>query len=176
MKENILYRWLDTPVGKVLVAASIKGLCWLGLSGDKNNSFHSWVHKKYTEADIIEGTNDVIAGAEAQLREYFAGTRKKFSLALDLRGTVFQRRVWHALIQIPYGNIASYRDIAIAVDKPAAVRAVGQANNRNPIAIVVPCHRVVGSDKKLVGYGGGLDVKRALLELEGIKVLGDRIV
>ena len=102
-----------------------------------------------------------------ELEEYFAGQRREFTFPLDLRGTDFQLACWHALVAIPYGETRSYADIARAVGKPAAFRAVGMANNRNPVAIVVPCHRVIASDGTLCGYGGGLDVKRKLLELEG---------
>ncbi|PYX46371.1 MAG: hypothetical protein DMG79_16710 [Acidobacteria bacterium] len=102
-----------------------------------------------------------------ELDEYFAGNRREFTFALDLRGTEFQRACWRALVAIPYGETRSYADIARAVGKPQAFRAVGMANNRNPVAIVVPCHRVIASDGTLCGYGGGLHIKRKLLELEG---------
>jgi O-6-methylguanine DNA methyltransferase len=102
-----------------------------------------------------------------ELEEYFAGKRREFSFPLDLRGTDFQLACWRALLAIPYGETRSYAAIARAVGKPNAFRAVGMANNRNPIAIVVPCHRVIASDGTLCGYGGGLEVKRKLLELEG---------
>lgn len=102
-----------------------------------------------------------------QLEEYFVGQRREFSFALDLRGTDFQRACWNALLAIPYGETRTYGDIARAVGRPTGFRAVGMANNRNPVAIVVPCHRVIASDGTLCGYGGGLDVKRKLLELEG---------
>lgn len=102
-----------------------------------------------------------------QLEEYFAGKRRKFSFHLDLRGTEFQLACWDALVAIPYGETRSYADIARAVGRPSGFRAVGMANNRNPVAIVVPCHRVIASDGSLCGYGGGLDIKRKLLELEG---------
>ena len=103
----------------------------------------------------------------SELEEYFSGSRREFSFPLDLRGTDFQLACWRALLAIPYGETRTYADIARAVSKPNAFRAVGMANNRNPIAIVVPCHRVIASDGTLCGYGGGLDLKRKLLELEG---------
>ena len=103
----------------------------------------------------------------SELNEYFAGQRRAFGFPLDLRGTDFQLACWRALLAIPYGETRSYADVARSVGKPHAFRAVGMANNRNPIAIVVPCHRVIASDGTLCGYGGGLDVKRRLLELEG---------
>ncbi len=102
-----------------------------------------------------------------ELEEYFAGKRREFTFPLDLRGTDFQIACWRALLAIPYGETRTYADIARAVGNPSAFRAVGMANNRNPIAIVVPCHRVIASDGTLCGYGGGLEVKRKLLELEG---------
>lgn len=102
-----------------------------------------------------------------ELEQYFAGQRREFSFALDLRGTDFQLACWRALLAIPYGETRTYADIARAVGRPRGFRAVGRANNRNPLAIVVPCHRVIASDGTLCGYGGGLDVKRKLLELEG---------
>jgi O-6-methylguanine DNA methyltransferase len=102
-----------------------------------------------------------------ELEEYLEGRRREFSFPLDLRGTEFQLACWRALLAIPYGETRSYADIARAVGHPQGFRAVGMANNRNPIAIVVPCHRVIASDGALCGYGGGLDIKRKLLELEG---------
>jgi O-6-methylguanine DNA methyltransferase len=101
-----------------------------------------------------------------ELNDYFAGERREFSLPLDLRGTEFQLACWRALLEIPYGKTRSYRDMAQAIGHPHAYRAVGMSNNRNPIAIVVPCHRVIASNGSLCGYGGGLDIKRKLLDLE----------
>lgn len=110
---------------------------------------------------------EAFADVAAQLDEYFAGERKTFDLPLAPRGTPFQRSVWDELLRIPYGATKSYRDIANAIGKPAAVRAVGAANGANPLPIVVPCHRVVGANGSLTGFGGGIDVKRRLLALEG---------
>jgi len=104
--------------------------------------------------------------AARQLNAYLVGTLKTFSLPLAPSGTVFQKKVWHTLCDIPYGQTASYKDIAIAADNPKAVRAVGQANNKNPIPIFIPCHRVIGADGKLVGYSGGLAIKECLLMIE----------
>jgi O-6-methylguanine DNA methyltransferase len=108
-----------------------------------------------------------MSGYVGELQEYFAGGRRRFSFPLDLRGTRFQLDCWRALLAIPYGETRTYADIARAVGRPQGFRAVGMANNRNPVAIVVPCHRVIASDGTLCGYGGGLEVKRKLLELEG---------
>lgn len=106
------------------------------------------------------------SGVAKQLREYFNGKRREFDIPLDAAGTDFQRSVWSALRKIPYGRTVSYADIARAIGKPKSMRAVGMANGRNPISIVVPCHRVIGADGSLTGYGGGLDRKRTLLNLE----------
>ena len=114
------------------------------------------------------GSSEVVDEAERQLRDYFAGRRREFDLALDARGTAFQRRVWDALLEIPYGGTWSYADLAERVGSPRGFRAVGAANGRNPLAIVIPCHRVINSGGKLGGYGGGLPLKKKLLELEGV--------
>jgi len=111
--------------------------------------------------------NPLLSEAARQLRAYFSGDLRAFDLPLDLQGTPFQLRVWRALLTIPYGATRSYSQIALAIGAPQAVRAVGAANGANPIAIVVPCHRVIGSGGSLTGYGGGLPLKRRLLELEG---------
>ncbi len=111
--------------------------------------------------------DEVLASTKQQLQEYFAGKRKTFDLPLAPDGTDFQRSVWQALAKIPYGELRSYGDIAHQIGKPRAVRAVGAANGRNPLPIVVPCHRVIGSNGKLTGFAGGLPVKQQLLELEG---------
>lgn len=111
-------------------------------------------------------THPVLDLAEQELAEYFSGKRKGFSLPLEFEGTPFLTQVWSALRHIPFGQTASYKEVATTVGSPRAARAVGAANNRNPLAIVIPCHRVVGADGALVGFGGGLEVKAQLLELE----------
>jgi methylated-DNA-[protein]-cysteine S-methyltransferase len=116
------------------------------------------------EAEIVETT--LISEAFSQLDAYFAGQRKEFSLPLAPQGTDFMQTVWKALCTIPYGTTASYKDIAIAINNPKAVRAVGQANSKNPIPIFIPCHRIIASNGKLGGYSGGLEIKAFLLALE----------
>jgi len=126
-----------------------------------------------TTHDFCEGVEQetpLIQKAFLQLSEYFRGERRKFDLSLNPRGTVFQKQVWKALLEIPYGETRSYKQIAEAIGNPKAVRAVGMANNRNPLLIVVPCHRVIGANGKLVGYGAGLDKKEFLLRLEKVSI------
>ena len=122
------------------------------------------------EPEPIEGerndSHPLLGETVRQLREYFDGTRREFALPLELQGTDFQRRVWEMLLTIPYGETRSYRELAQAIGAPKAVRAVGAANGANPLPIVVPCHRVIGANGKLTGYGGGLPLKKRLLELE----------
>ncbi len=157
--ETLHYSQLDSPVGPLNVAVSAKGLVALEFDRGRfptTNKNISW-----------EKSADQTKPVANELAQYFAGKRREFTFPLDLRGTPFQLQCWHALLAIPYGETRSYADIARAVRKPQAFRAVGMANNRNPIAIIVPCHRVIASDGTLCGYGGGLDVKRRLLELEG---------
>ena len=123
--------------------------------------------KRVRLAELIEQVNHpILLETQKQLREYFAGTRQQFDLPLDFEGTVFQKKVWQALLGIPFGETRSYRDIAEQVGNIKAVRAVGAANGKNPISIIAPCHRVVGVNGKLVGFAGGLDNKEILLGLE----------
>jgi methylated-DNA-[protein]-cysteine S-methyltransferase len=117
-------------------------------------------------AGFVKTETPLIKKTAAQIEEYLLGKRKRFTLPLVLHGTEFQLAVWRALQDIPYGETSSYKEIAAAVGRPKAVRAVGMANNRNPISIIVPCHRVIGHDGSLTGYGGGLPLKQRLLELE----------
>jgi methylated-DNA-[protein]-cysteine S-methyltransferase len=148
-------RWhtIDSPLGELLLVGDGRALTRLDMSprGVPPGGRHD---------------PDAFEHVEAQLRAYFAGELTEFDVALAPTGTGFQLRVWAALLEIPYGQTASYGAIAAAVGRPDAVRAVGATNGRNPIAVIVPCHRVIGADGALVGYGGGLPRKRLLLELE----------
>ncbi|MDX9888808.1 MAG: methylated-DNA--[protein]-cysteine S-methyltransferase [Anaerovoracaceae bacterium] len=121
------------------------------------------------EKEMTTNTNPILDKGKKQLEEYFNGRRQEFSLPIHLEGTAFQKRVWQALQEIPYGTTKSYQEVAENVGNKNSVRAVGGANNRNPISIIVPCHRVIGKDGTLVGYGGGLDVKAFLLKLEATR-------
>jgi O-6-methylguanine DNA methyltransferase len=165
-----------SPVGPLFLAASGSGLVALEfdarLPGQQTirpnpRDLREENDSRNTRAFRFEESATAMQTYVQQLDEYFAGKRREFSFALDLRGTDFQRACWRALVAIPYGETRSYADIARAVGRPRGFRAVGMANNRNPVAIVVPCHRVIASDGTLCGYGGGLEVKRKLLQLEG---------
>jgi methylated-DNA-[protein]-cysteine S-methyltransferase len=140
---------------------------------EENNAITGVYFGANVPAGFIKAQTPLIKKAAAQLEEYFSGKRKKFSLPLDMRGTEFQMDVWRALQNIPYGETRSYKEIAEQVNRPKAVRAVGMANHRNPISIIVPCHRVIGRDGSLTGYGGGLPLKRYLLELEQARFYPD---
>lgn len=153
----MVYTKLQSPVGPLLLAASEKGLCRL--------SFMTGRRPVAPEPAWKEG-NAPFAEAILQLKSYFAGELREFDLPLDLEGTPFQLRVWRSLCQIPYGETISYGQLARRIGHPDAARAVGLANGTNPIAIIVPCHRVTGSSGALTGYGGGLPIKRKLLALE----------
>ena len=162
---------VDSPIGPLFLAFSARGLVALEfdarLPGQQTIRPNPRDLRKEAKGfEFVNSPRELQAYA-SELEEYFAGKRREFTFPLDLRGTEFQKACWRALLAIPYGETRTYADIARAVGKPNAFRAVGMANNRNPIAIVVPCHRVIASDGTLCGYGGGLDVKRKLLELEG---------
>jgi methylated-DNA-[protein]-cysteine S-methyltransferase len=155
----IVYQYLESPVQPLLLAADAEGLRLI--------EFHSPRHPMSHLQDWRQGDNPALRAARVQLQEYFAGTRRDFDLPLAPRGTEFQVRVWRALAGIPFGQTISYSQLAHRVGKPTAMRAVGAANGRNPLPIVLPCHRVIGADGSLTGFGGGLPTKRFLLQLEG---------
>lgn len=169
--ETLHSTFFLSPIGPLFLAASDKGLLALEfdarLPGQQSIRPNPRNLREEKKKIVFEESPGVMRPYQEQLEEYFSGTRRKFTFPLDLRGTDFQRACWRALSAIPYGETRTYADIARAIGKPHAFRAVGMANNRNPIAIVVPCHRVIASDGTLCGYGGGLDIKRHLLELEG---------
>ena len=153
------YRYHDSPLGLILLVGKDKYLHSLTLPTQRSSDWPlpEWQPTKTGFGDCVR-----------QLDKYFAGKLLKFSLDLAPQGTLFQREVWDALLQIPYGETRSYQDIAHAIGNPKAVRAVGNSNARNPIAIIIPCHRVIGANGKLTGYAGGLAYKRALLDLEQV--------
>ena len=150
------YQYLESPVGR------------LRLVSDGNHiTAIEWENLQTGVPTGQEQSDPALNTCISQLEEYFSGERRHFELPLAPQGTEFQRSVWQALAQIPYGELRSYRDIAESLHNPKAVRAVGAANGRNPLPIVVPCHRVVGSDGSLTGFAGGLEAKKVLLRLEG---------
>lgn len=153
------YKTFDSPVGKLKLVARGSKLAAILWENDKPGRVRLGPMRE------DEGS-PVLAQAERQLDEYFAGKRSRFDLPLEFAGTVFQRKVWQALLTIPFGETRSYTDIAKQIGSAKAVRAVGAANGRNPISIVVPCHRVIGASGDLTGFAGGVDVKRKLLDLE----------
>ena len=155
-----------SPVGVLHLAATPQGICGLTFERDGEKKTVAFTEAVTSDAFSAQRQSH-LSRAIAQLDEYFAGTRTDFDVALDIiTGTPFQRAVWEALSQIPYGKTWSYGQLAAAVGNPKAARAVGGANNKNPIAVIIPCHRVIGADGSLVGFGGGLDIKKRLLELE----------
>ena len=151
---------LRSPVGELTLVASANGLAAILWENDRPGR---------VKLNIVaqDDNHPVLRETERQLNQYFAGTRTHFDLPLDFAGTDFQKKVWAALLTIPFGETRSYAQIAAQVGSPKAVRAVGAANGRNPISIVAPCHRVIGSNGTLTGFAGGLDAKRVLLALEG---------
>ena len=153
--EEVLFRSMDSPVGKLTLAGKGGRLMHLRMVDQTYEPSH----------DGWEPDDDAFPDAVEQLDAYFAGDRTEFDLNLELVGTRFQRRVWEALLTIPYGETRSYGEIAQQIGSPGAFRAVGLANGHNPIAIIVPCHRVIGASGSLVGFGGGLPWKRLLLDL-----------
>lgn len=163
-----------TPFGPVAVVASDDGLRVVSFTGDTRSS---------TSDPVEDDSHPVVARTLAQLREYLTGTRMEFDLPLVLDGTEFQVAAWRALARVPYGETASYAMQAASIGRPTATRAVGVANGRNPVAIVLPCHRIVGSDGSLTGFAGGLEAKRWLLAHEksvlnsrGTQSVGRRLV
>jgi methylated-DNA-[protein]-cysteine S-methyltransferase len=162
-----LWTTMSSPVGDLLLTGDGRALDGLYMCDAGPTSMPSNGRRRNSSPALpARRSDDAFPDARTQLAEYFDGTRTTFELALSPEGTPFQLRVWDALRQIPYATTASYGKVAAAIGQPSASRAVGLANNRNPIAIIIPCHRVIGADGRLVGYGGGLDRKRYLLDLE----------
>ena len=161
--ETLFYSVVRPSIGPLTLGVSKRGLVWLGFGK------HRPARLGGTRLEWVESAADVEPYAR-ELDEYLAGRRREFSLPLDLRGTEFQRKCWDALLSIPYGETRTYAEIARSVGRPQAFRAVGMANHSNPIAIIVPCHRVIETSGGLGGYGGGLDLKHKLLKLEGARL------
>ncbi len=161
------YKTMKSPVGELKLVASDKGLA--GILWEQDNP------RRVRLSPVSEDKNHpVLVEAERQLNDYFSGKRKSFSVKLDFKGTEFQKKVWAALLTIPFGETLSYGQIAKQIKNPKAVRAVGAAIGKNPISIIAPCHRVIGSTGKLTGFAGGLEAKACLLALEGKKEIRPR--
>ena len=157
--KEYVYKVTPSPVGRLKLVASAAGLAAILWEND---------NPRRVPLDLVAEVSNhpVLLETEQQLREYFAGERREFTVPLDFGGTAFQNQVWQALLSIPFGETRTYTEIARQIGKPEAVRAVGAANGRNPISIIAPCHRVIGSTGKLTGFAGGLDAKAHLLALE----------
>lgn len=168
--ENIIkVKYYDSPCGVLLLGSFGDKLCLCDWQIENHRGIVDRRVKRTLQAEFEEGTSEVIEQAIAQLDEYFAGKRREFDVPLMFIGTDFQKTVWNDLLSIPYGETISYGQMARRIGKPKAVRAVANANGANPISIFAPCHRVIGSDHSLTGYGGGLDAKRKLLEIEKLR-------
>ncbi|EXB49673.1 methylated-DNA--[protein]-cysteine S-methyltransferase [Acinetobacter sp. 1000160] len=156
---QLVYMYMDSPVGVLKLVAHDQAL--VAVMWDNED------HKRVRLAELVEDRqHPILHKVKQQLQEYFAGQRQQFDLPLDFQGTAFQQQVWQALLNIPYGETRSYKEIAVQLGNAKAVRAVGAANGKNPISIIAPCHRVIGSSGALVGFAGGLDKKQILLSLE----------
>jgi methylated-DNA-[protein]-cysteine S-methyltransferase len=165
IQKRHVYKTVDSPVGRLKLVATDDGLAAILWENDRPR-------RVPLNIEAEDRGHPVLLEAERQLQEYFAGRRTAFALTLDVVGTPFQRTVWNALLTIPFGETRSYGEIAKQIGNPAAVRAVGAANGRNPVSIVAPCHRVIGSTGNLTGFAGGLDTKARLLALEGARTEG----
>lgn len=165
MKNTIYWTRLIYKSWNLYIAATNNGLCYVGAQDGSFEDLVLWAKKHMNEFQLMEDAKKLQLYSN-QLVEYFAGERKEFTVPFDLYGTDFQRSVWKALCNIPYGKTVAYSDIANEIDKPAAVRAVGGAIGKNSLTIIVPCHRVIGKNGSLTGFSGGIDMKKRLLALE----------
>ncbi|WP_027956636.1 methylated-DNA--[protein]-cysteine S-methyltransferase [Halobacillus kuroshimensis] len=166
----LYYDTFQTPLGAMTVLANDEGVCRIdfGHHEDRLPAYQSWKRKHFLKGELVyDPDHSLIVQTEKELQEYFQGIRTAFDVPLNCYGTDFQRKVWKTLLhQIPFGETRSYKDVALALHSPQAIRAVGGAVNKNPFSVIVPCHRVIGSNGKLVGYAGGLDKKEKLLDFE----------
>ncbi len=167
-RETVIWASIKSRIGTIRVAATPRGVCKIALGKETAEDFFGWLERHIGPVPRGPQREGLVARALDEIAEYLDGKRVEFDLPLDPRGTDFQRRVWDAVCEIPPGETRTYAELARAINRPLAYRAVGAANGANPLPIVVPCHRLVGSDGSLTGYGGGLDVKRKLLELESL--------
>lgn len=168
--SSILIDRLTTPLGPMFICATDKGICLLEFTNRRMLETEFKDLQKRLKSPILTGSNQHIEQGKTELSEYFDGKRQDFEVSLDMQGTDFQKTVWQALLTIPYGTTASYAQQAQSINKPSAVRAVANANGANKISIIIPCHRVIGSNGTLTGYGGGLERKQWLLDLESSNI------
>lgn len=168
--DVIITREYEAPCGGLLLGAYGDELCLCDWQVERHRGLIDRRLVKVLKADMQEGSSVVIERSVTQLDEYFAGERREFDVPLMFVGTEFQKRVWRELLNVPYGATVSYGEMARRIGMPTAVRAVANANGANSISIFAPCHRVIGSDNSLTGYGGGIEAKRWLLELEGLGI------
>ncbi|NNG67453.1 methylated-DNA--[protein]-cysteine S-methyltransferase [Caldanaerobacter subterraneus] len=157
----MIYKRFNSPVGVLTVFSSGKGICRI-----------EFENEKFSLEGFKEGSDFYIEECIRQLDLYFQKRLRNFDVKLDLQGTEFQMAVWEEILKIPYGSVVTYGEIARRIGKPKAARAVGQALNKNPIPIIIPCHRVIGSGGNLTGFGGGIEIKKFLLNHEGVKIGG----
>lgn len=165
---HIKYISLDSPIGNIFIASTSKGILEVSIGETDEKNFSAYLREKHNTKVLRDTTaaNEIIE----DIKKYFKGSPVKFRCGFDLKGTTFQKRVWGALQRIPYGETRTYKDIARAIGNPEASRAVGNACGKNPIPVLIPCHRVTASDGSIGGYSGGIGIKKRLLKLEGIEV------
>lgn len=167
-QSMISFDEMESPLGTLTILATDVGVCsiFFGTMETNGPAIKAWLKKNGIKGKLVHNEAKLKKVTD-ELQEYFAGKRFSFNVPLDLFGTAFQKKVWQELLKIEYGTTVSYKEIAKRIGAPKAVRAIGGANNQNPIPIIIPCHRVIGSNGAMVGYGGGLDKKQCLLQLEG---------
>ena len=167
-RSTIFYGEMESPLGPLTVVCSQKGVCLIEFGAIENSlsSIKVWLKRNYMKNELVHD-QVFVQPVIMQLEQYFQGERMEFDVAVDLVGTNFQKLVWEHLQNIRFGETKTYKQIAQEIGAPKAVRAIGGANNKNPIPIIIPCHRVIGSNGALVGYGGGVEKKEILLEMEG---------
>lgn len=165
--QNVLWSGILLEIGNLYMASTSKGVCYIALPNESFDTLQFWIQKHIPNSNLVY---DPITHKpyEVQLTEYLEGARRDFAIPLDFYGTPFQQAVWNDLLSISYAQTKTYSTVSASIQKPNAVRAVGAAIGKNPIPIVVPCHRVVGTNGKLTGYRGGLDLKSKLLQLEHV--------
>ena len=168
--QTVYYCSYNSKIGTMQIASTSKGVCMINLPKHTKAEFFMWMKGHFNDSEFIESSEEN-AEIIGELDKYFDQKLKRFKSKLDPRGTEFQQHVWSELRKIPYGTAITYKELAKRVGRPEGFQAVGRANATNPLPIVIPCHRVLGSDNDLVGYGGGIKVKVYLLKLEGALML-----